>query len=78
MGYSNAIFEVAAEILVDARDQAGSGNLRDFQDFVIALSIDSGLPRDEVQAVLVAIMLRDGRHFVPDNNVIWLEKLMNV
>jgi hypothetical protein len=75
VSYSNRMFEIAAEVLIADVGNSDSGNLQEFEELVIALSADSGLPTDEVQALLVAKMLRDGKHYIPDKNVIWQEKL---
>lgn len=78
MGYSQKMFEVVADLILDAEEQPKGTCLRGFQDFVAALSIDSGLPKDEVQSILVEKMLQDSRPYAFDRNVIWLEKIVNL
>ena len=78
MGYSDKVFEIVANLLLDAEERSSSVGLREFQDFVIALSIDSGLPKDEVQSLLVEKMLRDSRHHLLEDNVIWLDSFVSL
>jgi hypothetical protein len=48
LGYSKAVFRVVAELFETAAGEQSSGVLRTFDDFAIALALDSGLPLDEV------------------------------
>lgn len=78
MEYSDKMFEVVADLLLDAEEQTEGSGLRGFQDFVVALCIDSGLPKDEVQSILVDKMLKDSKPYAFDGNVIWLDRLVNL
>ena len=78
MGYSDKVFEVVAHILLEAEERSSSVGLREFQDFVIALSIDSGLEKDEVQSILVDKMLQTSRDYAVDGNVIWLDRFVGL
>lgn len=49
MGYSEAMFDTVASLLVSPEQPKRMDNLREFDDFVIALSMDSGLPIDDVR-----------------------------
>lgn len=53
MSYSKAVFKVVAELFEAAAVDENSGVLRTFNDFAIALALDSGLPLDEVSKHLV-------------------------
>lgn len=49
MGYSKAMFDTVARLLVSPDQPNRTGDLRGFDDFVIALSMDSGLPIESVR-----------------------------
>lgn len=49
MGYSEAMFDTVASILVSPEQPKRTDNLRGFDDFVIALSMDSGLSTENVR-----------------------------
>lgn len=63
MGYSSKIYSIAADLIETPRTQGQRSPLSDFDDFVIALSIDSGLSMDTVRTHLINEMSEDGREF---------------
>jgi len=76
MGFSDGTFDVVADILLDPKGHANS--LQNFNDFVVALSADSGLPVREAQSRLVAKMLQHPRHPTMYGNVIYLTDYRNL
>ena len=77
LGYSDKVFEVVADLMIDVEERSETVGLREFQDFIIALSIDSGLPKDEVQSRLMDKMPQDSRDYVYDGNVIRMDRMVN-
>lgn len=77
MVQSNSAPQTVAGILREAQYLPDAINLRQFQDFVTALSNDCGLPKKEVRSLLVEEMLRASPQLIADGNVLWLERLMN-
>ncbi len=73
MAYSETVFGIVAELVVEAELNNRFGSLRTFDDIVIALSLDSGLPLQEVQSKLVEKMLmdKDSSHVVKNVVSIW-------
>lgn len=66
MRYSETMFDTIASLLVSPEQPAQSSTLRTLDDFVIALSVDSGLPMNEVQARLEERMkLARGENVTP-------------
>lgn len=49
MRCSNAVFGVVADLLEDLTTYSRFNKVRDFEDLVIALSIDREMPMDEVR-----------------------------
>lgn len=78
MGISDSVLGVVADILLDPRDDVSSNSLKEFDDFVVALSADSGLPEREVQSLLVERMLQDPRHTIMHDNVIRLDDYLHL
>lgn len=68
----DTVVEVVAELIVDAELSGHRGRLQSFDDFVIALSLDSGLPAGEVQSRLVAKMLENGHPRYRISNITYL------
>lgn len=52
MGYSEVMFDTVASLLVSSEQPKQSGILRGLDDYVIALSVDSAMPMDEVRVRL--------------------------
>lgn len=73
MGISISMLDAVADILLDSERDASSTSLQSFKDFVVALSVDSGLPEREVQSRLVDRMLLQPRHSTIMDNVIHLD-----
>lgn len=63
MGYSTALYRTVAELIEMPRAEGQEGPLRDLDDFVIALSLDSGLKMESVRARLLHEMSSEGRLF---------------
>lgn len=78
VGFSDRVFTTVADILLDEGNDDRERLLHNFNDFVAALSMDSGLPEEEVQSRLVEKMLYDPRHRSLDENVIWLDEVMKL
>ena len=56
MGYSESAFGVAADIVWSAENSSTANPQEVFEDLVIALSLDTGLPRKEARIRLEAMM----------------------
>ena len=69
MGITNDVLDTVVDALLDSAHESSSGSLQNFEDFVVALSADSGLPEREVQSCLVKRMLLDPRYTTVNNNV---------
>jgi len=54
LGYSDSVFGVAADIVRSAENSSTANPQKVFEDLVIALSIDTGMPRKEVRTRLAA------------------------
>lgn len=52
MGYSEAMFDTVASLLVSPEKSKRTDNLRELDDYVIALSMDSGLSTEDVRSLL--------------------------
>lgn len=59
MGYSELVFGVAADIVCSAENNSTADPKKAFEDLVIALCLDTGLPRKEVRILLAAMMDND-------------------
>lgn len=70
MGYSRSVFRVAAEIVETIITDECSSALRTFDDIVIALSLDSGLPLQEVRGLLIEQMPEHSKPAFLSANVI--------
>lgn len=55
MGYSESVFSVAADIVCSAENSSTADPTKVFEDLIIALSFDSGLPREEVRIRLAVL-----------------------
>ena len=76
MDFYDKIFTAVAQLLLDEGNDQSNQLLNSFDDFVVALCIDSGLPREEVQSRLVEKMLQDSRHISLGENVNWLDNIL--
>lgn len=56
MGYSEEMFSLVADLAYVTEKKSNSHPLRDFDDIVFAVSLDSGLPVAEVRARLISKM----------------------
>ena len=54
MGYSESIFDVAADIVCSAENSSSANPQKVYEDLVIALSLDTGMSRKEVRSHLAA------------------------
>lgn len=59
MGYSETVFGVAADIVCSAESSSTANPQEVFEDLVIALSLDTGLPRKEARKRLAAKVAYD-------------------
>ena len=59
MGYFETVFGVAADIVSSAERSATEDPKKVFEDLVIALSLDTGLPRREARHRLAAMLPND-------------------
>ncbi|GAB5447440.1 MAG: hypothetical protein Gyms2KO_23130 [Gymnodinialimonas sp.] len=78
MGISSLVLDVVADVLLDGEPKEASEALRNFDDFVVALSADSGMAKREVESLLVERMLQDPRHRRIKNNVVRLDDYIHL
>lgn len=57
MSVAQIVLETAVDMLTKQHDPAGDTLLREFDDIVIAISIDSDLPTQQVQSQLIDHMV---------------------
>ncbi|OAN71022.1 hypothetical protein A8B78_20415 [Jannaschia sp. EhC01] len=59
MGYSESVFDVAADIVYSAEISSTDDPKKVFEDLVIALSIDTGLTRKDARGRLAELIPND-------------------
>ena len=75
---SSHVLGLVADILVCKEDDRSEDLLRNFNDFVEALSADSGLPELHVQSLLIERLLEVPEHQNTCDNVIRLDDYLQL
>lgn len=76
MGYSRNVFRIVAELVETKITDERSSALRTIDDFVIALSLDSGLPLQEVRSRLIDQLPENSKSAFPSANVLEFKLVM--
>ncbi|OAN70174.1 hypothetical protein A8B78_21125 [Jannaschia sp. EhC01] len=78
MHISDDVLSAVADILLEQGDVESSDSLQTFNNFIMALSADSGLPEQEIQSRLVERLLKDPGNSVLHSNVVRLDDYLHL
>jgi hypothetical protein len=66
LGFSERIFDVVSDILLEVENQSNFVASREFHDLVSALTIDTGISRKDVEFILLDTLAKNPRFRAPD------------